>query len=271
MQQGINMKKMLIIASLIFFGSEAMDKQQTPKEVTIQKMMALRRPDFEAAYDKVGLLDLSKIGESRPVICIPSGTRIIYSGDKGPFEEERTFLRELAVTKEYAPLIPVLFTRWKNLEKHWIAQSMLLHAVADDMVVNAQELLNQNVDPNQPSYYFFQQNNLSHIAIEVALGHQSSDFKCKSRAMVNLLFSTRSLRLEPKMGTEILLFAIEPYLHGSMEYLFVIEKLIENGIDAFAKTESGKTVKFNGEYYHGICAYDLASQLLKAPVTPETQ
>lgn len=185
------MKKMLIIASLIFFGSEAMDKQQTPKEVTIQKMMALRRPDFEAAYDKAGLLDLSKIGESRPVICIPSGTRMIYSGDKGPFEEERTFLRELAVTKEYAPLIPVLFNRWKNLEKHWIAQSMLVHAVCADMVANTHELLNQNVDPNKAGYYFFQQDNRSHKAIEIAFGHQSSEMKCKVLKLLIFFFQKK--------------------------------------------------------------------------------
>lgn len=196
-------KKFCLLAVVLFshalFGMEPQDHS---KEQTVLKMIALRRPDFEAAYDKVGLLDLSKIGESCPVICIPSGTRMIYSGDKGPFQEERTFLRELAVTKEYAPLIPVLFKRWKNLEKHWIAHSMLLHAVADDMVVNAQELLNQNIDPNQAGYYFFQQNNQPKLAIEVALGHQSSDMKCKSREMINLLFSKKTITLEPQKAVK---------------------------------------------------------------------
>lgn len=271
MQQGIHMKKILSIGLLIIFGADAMDKQQTSKEVTIQKMIALRRPDFEAAYDKADLLDLSKIGESRPVICIPSGTRMFYSGDKGPFQEERTFLRELAVTKEYAPLIPVLFNRWKNLEKHWIAQSMLVHAVCADMVANTQELLNQNVDPNQAGYYFFQQDNRSHKAIEIALGHQSSEMKCKSREIIDLLFSKKTITLEPERASEILLYAIEAYLHGSDEHSIVFEKLIENGANPFGQTKSGKTVKFNGQYYGALSAYDLASQLLKAEVSPETE
>lgn len=58
---------------------------------------------------------------------------------------------------------------------------------------------------------------------------------------------------------------------GSDEHLYVFEKLIENGANPFAKVPGGKTVKFNGQYYAALSAYDLASQLLKAPVAPEEQ
>lgn len=265
------MKKILSIGLLIFFGADGMDKPQTSKEVTIQKMIALRRPDFEAAYDKVGRLDLSKIGDNDPVICRPSSTRMIYTGDLGSFQKERTFLRELAVTKEYAPLIPVLFSRWKDLEKHWIAHSMLVHAVCADMVANTQELLNQNIDPNEAGYYFFQQDNRSRTAIEIAFGHRSSDMKCKSREIINLILSKNTIKLEQEKAGEILLDALEAYLHGSDEHVVVFEKLIENGANPSFKTQRGKTVKFNGAYYSGICATELASTLLHVTVSPEAE
>ena len=85
-----------------------------------------------------------------------------------------------------------------------------------------------------------------------------------------MLFSKKTITLEPERASEILLYAIEAYLHGSDEHGIVFEKLIENGANPFGQTQRGKTVKFNGQYYGALSAYDLASQLLNAPVNPDS-
>jgi hypothetical protein len=213
-------------------------------------MLAVSQSDYESIYDQVTQLNLKEYESGQPIISTGGG-----------FENERALLRKLSVKKRYAPLIPVLFNRWKNLEKHWIGSSMLLHAVCGDAVSNTQELLKVGVNPNQSALYFFQNDYFPTPIVLVAMRMLTEDLRVKDPQMVNVLFA-HGLKVEPQAGNSLLMEAIQSYLHcGGDQYKFVIHTLVEQGIDPRAEGQE-ESVCCNGQTYYGCSAYSLVSQLV---------
>lgn len=260
------MKTAIGLACLAVLAAHGMDVLPLEsKQETVDRMLALQRSDYEAKYDEVTTqLDLSALMKGNPIICVPSSNRVLYDGSVGDFKGERTLLRELAITKAYTPLIPVLFKRWQHLEAHWIGRSMLLHAVKAGMLTNTNALLNLGVNPNERAYYFFQNHSDATTPGELALGKNAkyNDHQINPD-LIQILFAS-GLQITPADGNAHLFTAIEQYFHGNRDFAFVITALLEKGIDPFAQLGQG-SVYANRETYSGSSPYELVSKLVNVP------
>lgn len=244
---------MIGILFLTTISAEAMDAPGSAKETTILKMIALARPDFQKKYDEVMGLDLENMLKTRSLYEYPREQRQQVIGVDSPFQNKRLLMQELSEIKAYAPLIPVLFGKWKGLEKHWISSSMLYHAVHARLFENTHQLLNCGVDPNRPGFHFFdsgQHEDLGgQLPLRVALGKISG--LTSPQADILKLLLDKGAKVDQKTGRTLMFDAIELYLHVSDEFAIAIECLLDLNVDPFVPGDTPRLVRYLGKSYAG--------------------
>lgn len=247
-----------VVSPLIAMDSPPVDNK---KSETIAKMLTMVQPDFEQKYDEVAQLDLSELLKKELEInTLPFGR--IVNADFCSVADECILLRKVAVTKPYAPLIAVLFDKWKGLENKWIAQSMLLHAVEAQSIENTKALLKCAVDPSIPGCYFFQNHSLRVLPLEVSLGNVNCAGDTRIIAALFEEYKNRNKDVG-QLGVKLLYEAIENYLHSdNANFRMIIYELVDQGINLYAVGEA-KTVIVADACIRGKSGMELIKNLAR--------
>lgn len=261
------MKYALICLSLISFTCFSMQQPQAlSKADVVDQMLGLKRADYEKMYDEVAALDLDAFSKTSAPWQMPASMGASVSiVDPQPvaFQQERSMLRVIAIKKECAPLIGYLLAHKKIVSDSDIARSMLLHAVTESAEHSVAQLLQWGVDPNKPSFLFFNDDKKSHSILLRALGYYVGNKGQTNLGIVRMLLQHKADPNENRKTLPLLQAVANYYHYGNRAHeILVIKELLAHRADPKLVAADSIWIGYleqDGDYMHS--AMEAATKL----------